>query len=103
MSISRHDDRQEHRVTSSSDVRRKRLLFRSWHRGTRESDLILGRFAEAHLAGFDAGQLDRYEALLECADADLFDWVAGRALPPPAHDHDVTRLLLTYTNAPPAI
>ena len=46
----------------------------SWHRGTRESDLILGRFAEAHLAGFDAAQLDRYEALLECADADLFDW-----------------------------
>ena len=49
-------------------------------------------FAEAHLAGFDDGQLDRYEALLECADADLFDWITGRAAPPPEHDHDVTRL-----------
>ena len=67
-------------MTPLSDIRRKRLLFRSWHRGTRESDLILGRFAEAHIAGFDAGQLDRYEALLECADADLFDWVSGSKL-----------------------
>jgi antitoxin CptB len=83
-------------VTSAADIRRKRLLFRSWHRGTRESDLILGRFADAHLAGFDSAQLDRYEALLECADADLFAWVAGLATPPPAHDHDVMRLLIAF-------
>lgn len=101
MSISPDGYRQEHRVTSSSDIRRKRLLFRSWHRGTRESDLILGRFAEAHLAGFDGAQLDRYEALLECADADLFEWFAGRTAPPPAYDHDVTRLLLSFRCAPP--
>jgi antitoxin CptB len=85
-------------LSSPSDIRRKRLAFRSWHRGTRETDLILGRFADAHLAGFDGGQLDRYEALLECADADLFDWVTGRATPPPEHDHDVTRLLISYSN-----
>jgi len=81
-------------LTLLSDIRRKRLAFRSWHRGTRESDLILGRFADAHLAGFNDGQLDRYEALLECADADLFDWITGRAALPPEHDHDVIRLLL---------
>jgi antitoxin CptB len=86
-------------VTSPPDIRRKRLLFRSWHRGTRESDLIMGRFAEAHLAGFDDDQLDRYEALLECADADLFEWIAGRAAPPPRYEHDVTRLLLSFTDA----
>ena len=82
------------------DLRRKRLLFRSWHRGTREADLVLGRFADAHLAGLDALQLDRYEALLECTDADLFDWVSGRTAPPPAYDHDVTRLLRAYSNTP---
>ncbi|HEX4185825.1 MAG TPA: succinate dehydrogenase assembly factor 2 [Stellaceae bacterium] len=87
-------------MTSSSDIRRKRLSFRSWHRGTRESDLILGRFADAHLAQFDEVQLDLYEALLECADADLFDWITGRASPPREHDHDVTRLLLAFSNAP---
>jgi antitoxin CptB len=83
-------------MTPSSDFRRKRLLFRSWHRGTRESDLILGRFAEAHLARFDEAQLDRYEALLDCPDADIFDWIAGRAAPPPPYDTDVMRLLLAF-------
>jgi antitoxin CptB len=86
-------------VTSSSEIRRKRLLFRSWHRGTRESDLILGRFADTHLTVFDDAQLGRYEALLDCADADIFDWVSGRTAPPAEHDHDVTRLLLAYSNA----
>ncbi|MBV9203642.1 MAG: succinate dehydrogenase assembly factor 2 [Alphaproteobacteria bacterium] len=85
-------------MTSSSEIRRKRLSFRSWHRGTRESDLILGRFADAHLAGFDEVQLDRYEGLLDCPDADIFDWVTGRAAPPPEHDHDVTRLLISSSN-----
>ena len=89
-------------MTSPSEIRLKRLLFRSWHRGTRESDLILGRFADTHLAEFDDGQLDRYQALLDCPDADIFDWVSGRAAPPPEHDHDVTRLLLAYSNTPPA-
>ena len=83
-------------MTPFSDFRRKRLLFRSWHRGTRESDLILGRFAEAHLARFDEAQLDRYEALLDCPDADLFDWIARRAALPAAYDTDVMRLLLAF-------
>src|SRR6059058_2759056 len=83
-----------------SDTRRKRLLFRSWHRGTREADLILGSFAEAHLAGFELAQLERFENLLECPDAELFDWINARAVPPPAYDHDVTRLLLAFRYYP---
>ena len=65
------------------------------------ADLILGRFADAHLAGFDEAQLDRYEALLECADAEFFDWVAGRTAPPPEYDHEVTRLLARLPLTPP--
>jgi antitoxin CptB len=102
ISISQTRHRQERPVPAPSDIRRKRLLFRSWHRGTRESDLILGRFAEAHLAGFDDRQLDCYEALLDCDDADLFDWVSGRSLPPARQDHDVMRLLLAFRTARPA-
>jgi antitoxin CptB len=78
------------------ETRRKRLLFRAWHRGTRETDLLLGSFAEAHLAGFDAAQLERFERLLELDDPSLFDWIAGRAAPPAAHDSDVLRLLLRF-------
>lgn len=87
-------------MTDLPDPRRKRLLFRSWHRGTREADLILGSFADAHLVGFDAVQLDRYEALLDVPDPDLFDWLTGREPPPAAHDHDVTRLLLAFRYTP---
>ena len=89
-------------MTPAAELRRKRLLYRSWHRGTREGDLILGRFAAAYLALFDEAQLDRYETLIKCADADLFNWVAGRAAPPAALDHDVMRLLLAFANSPPA-
>jgi antitoxin CptB len=87
---------------TSRDIRRKRLLFRSWHRGTREADLILGSFAEAHLAGFDAARLDQYEALLECPDGELFDWISGRAVPPLEYDTEVTRLLLAFRYQPRA-
>lgn len=84
------------------DIRRKRLLFRAWHRGTREADLILGSFAESHLASFGEPQLERFEALLEIPDAELFDWINGRAPPPPLHDTDVTQLLLAFRYTPRA-
>ena len=84
------------------EIRRKQLLFRSWRRGTREADLILGSFAESHLVGFDEARLDDYEALLEVADAEIFDWLAGRAAPPREHDTEVTRLLLAFRYDPRA-
>jgi len=84
------------------DIRRKRLFYRAWHRGTREADLLLGSFAEAYLDAFDAAQLDRFEALLECPDAELFDWINARAIPPADYDHDVTRMLLAFRYRPRA-
>ncbi|HEX3861662.1 MAG TPA: succinate dehydrogenase assembly factor 2 [Stellaceae bacterium] len=87
-------------ISDETAIRRKRLLFRSWHRGTREADLILGTFAEQHLADFDAAHLDDYETLLECPDGDLYDWITGRAIPPPEYDNAVTRLLLAYRYQP---
>ena len=76
-----------------ADVRRRRLLFRCWHRGTQESDFILGSFAQTSLTHLDSAQLDRFEALLDCTDPDLFDWIFAGIAPPPEHDHDVMRLL----------
>ena len=84
-----------------NDIRRKRLLFRAWHRGTREADLILGSFAEKYLAGFDETQLTDCAALLDVSDADLVDWICGRVAPPPEHDTDVSRLLLAFRYCPP--
>jgi antitoxin CptB len=80
-------------------VRRRQLRFRSWHRGTREADLLLGTFADAHLDAFTTEQLDRYAALLENSDPDIYDWVTGRAPVPPEHDNDVMHLLRNTTFA----
>jgi antitoxin CptB len=82
------------------EIRRKRLFFLAWHRGTREADLLLGSFAESRLAGFDGSRLDQFEALLRCPDADLFDWIAGRAMPPPACETEVMRLFLAFRYRP---
>jgi len=66
----------------TEDKRRDRLRFRSWHRGTREMDLLLGSFADAHLAAFTTAELDAYEALMEHSDPDLYNWItAQEAIP----------------------
>ena len=83
-------------TTDTLAVRRKRLMFRSWHRGMKEVDLILGRFAERYLASFDAGQLDRYEALLEARDGDLYAWYAGSGEPPEELRTDIWQLLKAF-------
>jgi antitoxin CptB len=64
--------------------------------GTAENDLLFGRFAEAHLEGLTAAQLDRFETLLEAADPDLNAWVTGTRPVPPELDHDVMRLLQVF-------
>lgn len=78
------------------DVRRRRLLYRSEHRGNKENDILLGQFARAHVMAFDAAQLDQYEALLEDTDNDIFDWAAGRADVPPDKDTPVLRMVLDF-------
>jgi len=65
------------RSSDGLDVRRKRLLFRCWHRGTREMDLILGRFADAEIAGLSDGELDELERLIEVPDPDLYAALTG--------------------------
>ncbi len=68
------------------DERRKRLKFRAWRRGFREIDLILGGFADRHVATLDAEELTAFEALLEMRDLDVYDWIAGRSPAPPEHE-----------------
>ena len=82
--------------TPDIEILRKRLRYQSWHRGRRETDLMLGRFANHHLADFDAGRLRRYAALLEQNDADLFDWVSGKNELPENLESDVMTLLLNF-------
>ncbi|WP_426957495.1 succinate dehydrogenase assembly factor 2 [Muricoccus radiodurans] len=64
--------------------RRRRLLFRARHRGTKEADLLVGGFVSAHIAGMTEPELDAVEELLELPDVDLADWLSGRRPVPPA-------------------
>ncbi len=57
--------------------RRKRLLYRCWHRGTREMDLILGRFADAHIANLTDEELDDFEHLIGLPDPDIYAALIG--------------------------
>jgi antitoxin CptB len=73
------------RSSDGLDDRRKRLLFRCWHRGTREMDLILGRFADAEIGTLTDGELSELELLLEIPDPDFYAAVTGsQPLPPGA-------------------
>lgn len=65
------------------EARLKRMRMRSWRRGTKEMDLILGPYADAHLAAMEEARLAVYDVLLEENDQDLLPWVLGQAAPPP--------------------
>ena len=79
-----------------TDQLRDRLRFRSWHRGTREMDLLLGRFADAHLPAFSPEQLAEYEVILEISDPDLYNWIAGKEPVPADCDNGVMRLICAH-------
>ena len=85
------------------NIRRKRLRYLSWHRGTRELELLLGGFADQALETMTGAQLDCYDALLQVPDPVVTAWLTGRGAPSPEHDNDVTRALLEFrigTGAP---
>lgn len=79
--------------------RRKRLAFRAWHRGTRETDLILGRFSDASVSGFDETELSEFERILEMPDPDIFSWVTGVAPVPTEADTALLKRLIAFHNA----
>lgn len=71
-------------MTETPEARLKRMRMRSWRRGTKEMDLILGPYADAHLAEMPEPVLAIYDVLLEENDQDLLPWVLGQAAAPPA-------------------
>ena len=77
-------------------MRRRRLLFRAWRRGVRETDLIVGRFADAYIEKFDDAALDEFERLIEVPNAALYAWVVGSESIPPDYDSAVLQELIAF-------
>ena len=86
-------------TTRSSDglgERQRRLLFRSWHRGIRETDLLLGRFADAWIGEMSDAELDEYERLLEVPDHDIYGWVTGELDIPQEYRSDLLSRIASF-------
>jgi antitoxin CptB len=81
------------RSSAGLDERRRRILYRAWHRGIREMDLIMGRFADQEIGEMSDPDLDEFERLIEVPDRDLFRWITGEDPTPENYDTPVFRRL----------
>lgn len=91
------------RISSEGlDPRRRRLLFRAWHRGIREMDYIIGRFADAQLTALSDADLDTFESWLDIPDQQMFAWVNGAAEVPADIDTALFRRLRDFHSKGPA-
>lgn len=82
-------------------MRRRRLRYRAWHRGTREMDLVLGPFADAHTDTLSGEELQRLEELMEEPDPQLLKWVMGQEAPPEHVDHPLLQRVIEFRAALP--
>ncbi|MEW9807864.1 succinate dehydrogenase assembly factor 2 [Mesorhizobium marinum] len=87
------------RSSEGLDARRRKLLFRSWHRGIREMDLVLGGFADSAIGSLTDAELHQYEHLLEVQDADLLAWVTGQNPVPADFDTPLLRKIMAFRAA----
>jgi antitoxin CptB len=84
------------RSSQGLDERRRRLLYRCWHRGTRETDLIMGPFADASIGDMSEIELADFERLSDVPDPEIYAWVTGEIEVPPNHDTAVFRRLCAF-------
>lgn len=88
---------------SDRDTRLKRLRIRSWRRGTKEMDLILGAFFDARGDQLDDADLDLYEALLSENDQDLYQWFSQQVATPAAHERILRKLRQHHASNTPTV
>jgi antitoxin CptB len=75
------------------EMRRRRLLFRATHRGTHETDLLVGGFVAPALPHLTESEIAALEVVMDLPDADLADWLSGRRPIPEDHDTPMLRRL----------
>jgi antitoxin CptB len=75
-------EKQPYMPPMPSDPDLKRLAWRAHHRGTKEADLMIGGFFDAHHGSWDAAERDLFAAMLDEQDVDIMAWALGTATPP---------------------
>ena len=84
------------RTSADLDPRRRRILFRAWHRGTREMELLFGGFADARIGALSESELDDFEQLIEVPERDLIGWLTGNLDTPQNYDTPVWRMMKAF-------
>lgn len=73
-------------MTSDLESRKRRLLFRSSHRGTKEADIMIGSFVERNIETMTEEDIAWFERFLEENDVDIMAWMIGRQQPPAEYE-----------------
>ena len=84
------------RSSEGLNPRQRRVLFRCWHRGMREVDLLLGQFADARIDQLSEIELDQLENFMEAQDADIFSWFAGSKPVDPQYDAPIFEVIKAF-------
>lgn len=84
------------RSSADLDVRRRQILYRSWHRGMREMDLIMGRFADSEIGKLSDDEITEFEQLIEVQDRDLLGWITGEIATPTNYDTALFQRLKSF-------
>ena len=80
-------------------MRRRRLRYRAWHRGTKEMDLVLGPYADAHAEALGPDELTRLERRMDEEDTDLLKWVMGQESVPATADGPLLAEIIAFRTA----
>ncbi|NKB22133.1 MAG: succinate dehydrogenase assembly factor 2 [Alphaproteobacteria bacterium] len=85
-------------MTDQYETRRRRLLYQSKRRGSKEADMVIGQFAIEFLDDMTSLELDQFEALLQESDPDLMTWVSGLEAPPSEHQNSIFQRICNFKN-----
>jgi antitoxin CptB len=85
-------------MTDQYEIRRRRLLYQSKRRGSKEADMVIGQFAVEFLDDMTSEELDQFESLLQESDPDLMTWVSGLESPPDKHQNPTFQRICNFKN-----
>ncbi|MFP3015297.1 MAG: succinate dehydrogenase assembly factor 2 [Wolbachia sp.] len=87
-------------MTDTSLLRRK-LMYRSWHRGCKETDILLGHFALKYLDKFSLSELTEYEKIVDLDDYELYCYITRKTNLPPELNSQIVNLIACFIEANP--
>ena len=86
-------------MKKNTEIIRKKILFRSWHRGTKEMDLVLGTYADNNLSNMSYDELMHFQSFLNLSDPDLYKWLISEEKAFPEEFRDLIEDIILKTNS----